>query len=174
MREKVGRMTLLAVFAAFSLAFMFLSSALPTGQMGFLAISSLFGIAAVCECGIWGGVLFYAVTAILGFLLIPDKSAVLVYALFFGYYPTVKALAERRRSQIAEWAIKLLIFNAALSVMLFLLSLTVFDVLRIIKSRILLFAVCNIVFLLFDIGVSRLISFYIARIHGRFRRGTDK
>lgn len=174
MREKVGRLTLLAVFAAFSLAFMFLASTLPTGQPGFLAASSLFGIAAVCECGIGGGVLFYAVTAILGFLIIPDKSSVLIYVLFFGYYPIVKALAERQKSRLAEYAIKLLIFNAALSIMIFALSVTVFDISRLKNSRILLFAVCNIVFLLFDIGVSRLVGLYIARIHRYFRRGTDK
>lgn len=170
MNKKTERLTLLAVFTALSLAFMFLSSVFPMGQMGVLAVASLFGIAAVVEYGIGGGALVYAASAILGFLIIPDKSQTIIYTTFFGYYPVIKHVAEKQKSRIVEWAIKLVVFNAALCVVLFAFSITIFDLSRLGNSYLLVFALCNVVFVIFDFGVTKLIAFYTYRIHNRIHR----
>ena len=171
MDRRTGKLAFLAVAAAFSVGFIYLACVLPTGQIGFLAAASLFGVASVAEYGVGAGLLEYAASALLGFLLAPDKSYPLVYALFFGYYPALKALAERLRSRILGWALKLAVLNAALAAMLFLFSLTIFDLSRIGNSTIILFVLCNLVFVLFDLGVTKLIGLYRGRIRGWIRRG---
>ena len=166
-RDKTRRLTLTAVFTAFSVAFMYLSAVFPTGQLGFLGISSLLGVAAVIEYRLAGGLLVFAGTAIIGLLIVPDKTLVLLYSLFFGYYPIMKSLAERVRSRILEWGIKLAVFNAALTLVLFVFKFVLFDFSFLKDSYPLLYVFCNIIFILFDIGVSRVIIFYMSKISSK-------
>ena len=166
-KNKTRRLTLTAVFTALSVAFMYLSAVFPTGQLGFLGVSSLLGVAAVIEYGIPGGIFVFAGTAILGLLIVPDKMLVVLYAMFFGYYPILKSLAEKVRSRVFEWVIKLAVFNIALTLILFAFKFVLFDFSFLKDSYILLYLFCNVVFALFDIGVSRVISFYIARISSK-------
>ena len=166
-KDKTRRLTLTAVFTAFSVGFMYLSSVFPTGQLGFLGISSLFGIAAVIEYRIAGGIFVFAATALIGLLIVPDKMLVLLYSMFFGYYPILKSLAEKTKSRIIEWLIKLVVFNVALTLILFVFKLVLFDFSFLRNSYFLLYLFCNIVFILFDIGVSRVIIFYISKISSK-------
>ena len=166
-KSKIKRLTLTAVFTAFSIIFMYLSAVLPTGQLGFLGISSLFGIASVIEYGIAGGLFVFIGTAVIGLIILPDKALVLLYAMFFGYYPILKALAEKCRSRVLEWSIKLSIFNAALTLILFVFKFVLFDFSFLNNSYLLLYIFCNAVFVLFDIGVSRVIAFYLNRISAK-------
>ena len=166
-KNKIRRLTLTAVFTAFSVVFMYLSAVLPPGQLGFLGISSLFGVAAVIEYGIAGGLFVFAGTAVIGLIILPDKMLILLYAMFFGYYPILKSLAEKCRSRILEWIIKLVVFNTALTLILFVFKFVLFDFSFLNDSYLLLYIFCNIVFVLFDIGVSRVIAFYLNRISAK-------
>lgn len=159
-----------AVFTAFSTAFLYIASVFPSGQLGFLGVASLFGIAAVLEFGLWGGGAVYAGTALLGLLIVPSKSLIALYAVFFGYYPILKALAEKLKSRVLEWFVKLAIFNAALTASIFLLTTTIFDF-SLFNNRVyLIYLVCNVVFVLFDIGVSRVIAVYLSKIYPKIHK----
>lgn len=164
------RIAVTAVFTAFSAVFLYLASVLPTGQLGFLGVASLFVIAAVVEYGIAGGVFVFAGTAILGLLIVPSKSLVLIYALFFGWYPLMKSLAERAKSRAVEWVVKLAAFNAAAAAIVFGVQETLlsFDFLE--GRTPLLFLVLNAVFVVFDIGVSRVIAFYMGRLYPKIHK----
>ena len=168
-RKATRLITVSAVMTALSVVSVYLGSVFPTGQLGFAAISSLFVIAAVVECGLKGGIFVYIGSAALTLLLVPDKSTALLFALFFGYYPVIKSLAERPKSRVLEWIIKLCLLNAALSVLLFLFKLTIFDYSVINGSTPLIYLLANIVFVLYDIGVSRLIFIYVNKISKRIK-----
>lgn len=171
MRKKSSRfIALAAVLAAFQVAFMALACFVPTGQLGFLGVASLFGVAAVVELGTAGGALVYAACAILGFLVLPSKTLAGLYAVFFGPYPVVKALAEPRK-RWTEWITKLLFFNAALTVAIFALKMTVFDLFNIKFGVPLYYLGGNVVFVIFDIAVSRALTVYMSRIHTKIGKG---
>lgn len=163
-KKTAKRVAFTAVFTALSAAFLFIASAFPMGQLGFLGLASLCGIAAVVEYGLAGGIFVWAGTAVLGLFIVLSKALVGLYAVFFGAYPVVKALAERR-GRVFEWAVKLLFFNAALSVTLFALRMTVFDVSNIKYGTAVLYIAGNAVFAVFDIAVSRALGAYMAKIH---------
>ena len=166
-RDKTKRLTLTAVFTAFSVAFMYLSSVFPTGQLGFMGVSSLLGVAAVIEYKIAGGIFVFAGTALIGLLIVPDKMMVVLYSMFFGYYPILKSLCERLKSRVLEWVVKIGVFNIALTLILFVFKFVLFDFSFLNNSYIVLYLFCNVVFVLFDIGVSRVIVFYISRISSK-------
>ena len=167
-KKTVRRVAFTAVFTALSAAFLYIASVIPTGQLGFLGIASLCGIAAVVEYGLAGGLFVYIGTGLLGLFLVPSKTLVGLYAVFFGVYPIVKALSERF-GRIAEWCVKLAFFNATLSAALFALKMTLFDLTEVRYGIYLLYALGNIVFAIFDIAVSRAISAYMAKIHPRIK-----
>lgn len=116
----------------------------------------------------------YLVSA-LPVILFAEKEAMLLYVLFFGYYPIVKALTERMRKTVIEWIIKLAVFNAAMIAIYFLLSLLTdfsFEEFGILGKygAYLFLAAGNAVFVLYDIAIARVASVYLFRLHPRIRR----
>ena len=167
MSRKTRVITLSALFAALSVISLYVASIWPTGRFGLVAFSSLFVAAAVCETGLVSGLYVFIITSALGMLILPDKSAPLLYTLFFGYYPVVKSLVERIRSRVAQWILKLLVFNASLLVIWFFFRTLVFGVDFETVTVLLVYIGCNIIFVIFDYGFSKVIGFYLDRISGR-------
>lgn len=170
MNKTVSRLTLCAVLSAFSVAFIYISSVSLTGQLGFTAIASLFCIVAVIEFNMSGGLLVYICSSLLSFLLVPDRSAALLYILFFGYYPIIKHIAECLKNRFFEWLLKLFVLNIALAVIVFAFYITIFNLSYLMNSYILLILAANIIFIIFDIGVTKMIEYYIIKISPKIRK----
>ena len=51
---------------------------------------------------------------LISFLIVPEKTAVLPYAMFFGIYALVKSHIERLYKLIIEWILKFAFFNLSL------------------------------------------------------------
>lgn len=169
MKAKTKTLTLCAMMSALSVVFMFIGNLFPTGRMGFMAVASLFTVAVVIQSGYIAGLAVFIVSTLLGILLLPDKSPLAFYGIFFGYYPIVKSLAEKVKNSAFCWMIKLVIFNIALTVIFVflkeLLMLRFFDKLAENILGIVIYIVFNIVFIVYDIGLSRLIGFYMTNIY---------
>ncbi len=166
-----GRTALVGVLAALSLVVLYLAALVPTGQLGLVAAAGLMPAAAVISAGLPAGVFCYGVTGILGLLLTPDKGSAALYLLFFGLYPLVKCLIERLRRLPLEWACKLAFFNLALAAAWLTLRATLLAGLPAIFEG--LWAMCalgNVTFVVYDLGFSRLITFYRTRIDKLVRR----
>ena len=164
MTKKTRNMTLSALFSALSVIALFLVSLWPTGQLGFAAVSSLFVAAAVIEMGVAPGICVFAISAAISLLVVPDRSATLLYILFFGYYPIVKHLTERTGRALLRWVTRLAIFNASLTVILLFLR-ELFISFSIDTVAIILLYLCgNAVFIVFDHGYSKLIRYYICHV----------
>ncbi len=164
MKISARKIAFTAIFAAFSVICLYLAAVLPTGQLGFLGVSSLFEIAAVCEYGVTGGILVLVVTAVLGFVIVPDKTAALLYLCFFGWYPLVKLFAEKLKPALS-WVVKLITYNIAVSVCLFALKFTFISYEIGTAYYIICYALANVVYIVFDIAVSRAIMVYMSRIY---------
>ena len=112
----------------------------------------------------------YAVVAALGILLVPDKEAALLY-LFLGYYPVLRPRLERMRPRILGLLCKLLVFNASV-LLLYWLLLHVFALSEVMESfaglsRAMLaatLAMGNLVFFLTDRALEVLTWFYRLRV----------
>jgi len=153
-----------ALIAALTVILLYFASIWPTGKIGLVAAASLFTAAAVVEAGLLSGLYVYIVSAALGMLIIPDRSAAILYVLFFGYYPIIKSLIERIGLIFLQWILKLAVFNTALTVIWFLLRELVLDFWESTPDVIIVYLGGSAVFALFDYGFTKVIWLYINRV----------
>ncbi len=166
-----GRTALVGVLTALGVVILYLAALAPSGRQGLTAVSGLMTAAAVISSGFSSGAFCYITTGLLGLILSPDKGLAALYLLFFGIYPLVKYLVERLRNQPLEWVLKLVFFNLALSVSYFFFRQSLLGSLS-VEGPILwvFYLVANLVFVVYDLGLSRLIALYVARIDKNLRR----
>ena len=155
-----------AILSALALILVYLGSITPTGSWGIVAAAGLLPAAAVISVSLKAGFLCWAVSAILAFLLAPDKFCALLFGVLFGLYPMVKSLVEQLRKKPLEYVLKLTFFNAAFTVIYLTMAGAVTASLpQVLGSSVwVLYAAANVVFLLYDYGFSGLIALYIARV----------
>ena len=165
--SRSGRTALGGVLAAGSLVFLWLAAITPTGRLGLTAVAGLFPMAAVLAAGRAAGYLCWAASGILSLFLLPDKGVALLYLAFLGLYPIVKSRIESLRRQPVEWCLKLVFFDLALTLFWFFLRAMFLpnppDWLG--DNALPVYLLGNVVFVCYDIGLSRL----IAMLRARFR-----
>lgn len=165
-----SRTALGGVLAALSLVLLYISTLLPSGRIGMVAVAGLVPAAGVISGGLAAGFLCYGAAGLLGLLLLPDKGCALLYVIFFGLYPMIKSIIERLRKLPLELLLKLAFFNAVLAILLFGFSAFLLPFLpELLHSPLPIFLAGNAAFLLYDYGFSKLIAYYAARIRGATR-----
>lgn len=168
MARKTFTITYTGFMTALSVAALYLSAAVTNAKLSFAAIASLFAASALIEAG-WGAANFvYAGGGLLSLLLLPSKDGALLYLLFFGYYPIVKSYLERLPKALA-WAMKLLVFNAAFTVIRLLFAGLLAPGLAAF-SPVPLYLLASAAFCLFDFGLSKLLHFYVQRVSKYLRK----
>ncbi len=183
--QKTKKMTAGAILSAMGVALLFLGALIETLDLSMAALASFFCIFAVIELkGIYPW-LIYAVTGLLAVILMPFSMGGWFYLLFFGYYAIIKEKTERLKKPIA-WLVKILLFNIAMVlgivIAYFLLfgkgdAKSILDIVLFIfgtENGGLIFAgavylLANVVFVVYDIALTRLITFYLFKLRHRFK-----
>lgn len=171
--KQTTKITVSAMMAALATAFMLLSY-FPYLFYAIPAIAGLFIMVVLIEVDFRWALMSYIVSAILVFMFAEPESRFL-YVFFFGYYPIVKALLEKLNKPVIEWVVKVIVFNAAvLSVYLifakfFDFSIDDFGELGKYGAFILLF-LGNVVFVLYDITISRTAMVYMKILHPKIKK----
>lgn len=153
------------MLSGLSLVILYVSSLTPMGRIGVVAIAGLVPAAAVISMNMKSGFFCYVVTSCLAFILVPDKSNVLLFILFFGIYPVVKYLCERVPQLMVGWVLKIAFFCCVLAVFWFGLRSVFLPFLPAsLDGWQKVFGVGIVVFVIYDMGFSKLISSYCARV----------
>ncbi len=162
-------LTVSAILCALGVILLALGSLLQILDITMAALASFLVIFAVIEMGGKYPFLIYLVTALLSMLLVPYKTAPLMYLCFAGYYPLLKAVLEGRLPKLWAWVLKIVIFNAALALTLFLAIrfFAAFTVPAVWYYYLL--PVCSVVFVIYDVALTRVITAYLLRWRQRFR-----
>ncbi len=179
--NKTKKMTASALLAAMGVALMFLGSLIETLDLSMAAMASFFCIFAVIEFGSSYSWLIYSVTGILTVVLMPHSMVGWFYLLFFGYYPILKERFERLKRPVS-WLVKLVVLNIALVVSIILASFVFYGgnmfetfVLMFgaeewgIYAAVGIYVLVNVVFVVYDVALTRLISLYLFRFRQRFK-----
>ena len=164
------RLTVCAMLAALGVVLLWIGSILEVAEISMAVIASLLCVVAVIEYGGVAPWLVFAATGALGLILLPNKGIAVTYLLFFGYYPIIKEKIERR-TRGGRWVLKELIFHVALIALAAVWKWLLMPTAE-MPSTILLVAflvLCEVVFVLYDVALTRLISFYMFRLRQRFR-----
>ena len=159
-----------SVLAALGVLLLTLGAFIEVLDLSMAALASLLVVFAVIEMGGKYPYLIYAVTAVLGLLLLPNKTPAVLYALFAGFYPIVKAGLESKLPRVHAWVLKLAIFNACLALAAFVaVKLMLPDAEQILSYWYWLPIIGTPIFVIYDIALTRLISTYLQRWRTRFR-----
>ncbi len=157
------KIALAAILSALGVVVLLIGSVITLLDLTMVAIASLLVILAVIEIGGGYPYLIWLVTGVLSLLLLPSKFPALLYLLFGGIYPILKSMFERLHYIIA-WVLKLSYFNTMLSLLIFL-SVYVFHLPEDdLGFNIIVYAVCNVVFILYDVAASQLITLYLVKL----------
>lgn len=164
------QIALCGMIASLSTAVMLLAGFVPMAYFALPALAGVFAMVIVIEMHIGWAFSVFAVTGALSLLIVPDKRPVLLYLLFFGYYPIVKALIERIKIKIVAYLLKFALFNAAVigtyfaALWLFSLPADAFVIFGVNIPWVLLI-VANGIFILYDFALSGLVVNYFKRLH---------
>lgn len=171
------KVSLGGVVAALSLVLMLLTSIIPFGTYAFPAFAGILLVLLVFNLGYAYAFAVYFVTAALSFLLVTDKEAALYYVMFLGFYPILKGVIERIPSKPVQYIVKLALFNVCM-IAAFYIGITL---LSIPKESFNLFGVYlpwvflilgNIVFIIYDLCITRLVTLYLLKWHDRLNKNT--
>lgn len=142
-------------------------SLFQTIDLTMAAVASLCVVLAMIELGGREALLIYIATSILSLLLVPQKLIAAEYVLFAGLYPLIKSLAEHLTT-LFSWVVKLIFANLSLT-LLVLAGKLLFSMP--IESGWLMAAtylLVNVTVVVFDIALTKLITFYYVRLQKRF------
>lgn len=167
------QISLCGIIAALSTVVMVIAGFVPTASYALPALAGVFAIVIVVEMNVGWAFAAFAVTAGISALIVPDKSAVLLYILFFGYYPILKALIERIKIKVVAYLIKFAVFNAAIIGTYYLaIWLLAFPVESLVVFGIsipwVLLILANAIFVIYDFAISGLVVTYYRRLHPIF------
>lgn len=155
-----------AIACALSVIFLYASSMLPVMKTSLPAVAGIFCAFTLANCGVFPSILVYFATTLLSLLLLPTKTPAVLYAILFGIYPILKHLIERLRHFIVEWLLKLTVFNLAFGAFYYAAGrLTGLQEVLPDVSVFLLFFAANMVFIVYDILISMLVSQLSARFY---------
>lgn len=182
--KRTKKLTLGAMLAAIGTVLLFVGSYFQVLDLSMAAIASFVCVIAVIELGTawsWG---VYAVAGLIALRLNPQSFAPWVFIAFLGYYPIIKEKIERLRAPLA-WLIKILCFNAAVIACCALAYYTFasglasnfiefFNVMLGFNSAAYavagaLLVFMNVVFVIYDLALTRLISLYMFRLRSKLR-----
>lgn len=171
------KIALCGVIAALSAVIMFLTGVIPIATVALPALAGLLLVPVVAELGLSWGFGVFAVCAVISFLIAPDREAALIYTLFFGYYPVLFGALGKIKSRAVRVAIKLLLFNAAAvaeaALTVYVLGIP-WENVGILGdfTAVVLLALANVVFVLYERALRGVIALYFAKYHARVRRLT--
>lgn len=167
-RRRTKCLTVSALMAALGVVILALGSLLDSLDLSVAALASFFCVYAVIEMRGGYPYMVWIVTAGLAFLLLPQKSPALFY-LFLGLYPILKEKIERLPTVVA-WVLKIVWLHVS-GVLIFLGFRFLLTPGASFDTRawylILLYVGVVFCFVLYDIALTRLITFYFRRLQNR-------
>ena len=146
------------------------------------AMAGMLTMLAVVEIDKKWAIGSYVATSLIGLLFVANKEAVVYYVAFFGYYPVVKALLESKMPRVAEYILKFLIFNVSIVlsgvVLVKVFGMPYNDLLGIDGESAfftkyalpIMLGMGNVVFILYDVALTRLLTAYVLVWQKRFRK----
>ncbi len=175
--KKSYKIALGGLIMALSVIIMSLTTLIPIGSFAFPAIAGVLLVILSLELNKKWAFLVYIGVSLLSIFVSSDHTAIISYIVLFGYYPILKEVIEKIRKPLLEWIIKYAVFNAAillgigLTVFFFGFELLAAEYAGFGTIGIIAFYLgCNAVFAIFDIALTRVITFFIIKLLPLFRK----
>lgn len=151
------------ILVALNFLLLFLGSVFQVFDYSSAALCGLLMIYAVLEHGTKTAASIFFASGLLALLLLPHKLPAVLFLLFSGWYPFLKKAVERLPS-LLSWTVKISAFNV-MTALIILISKKLFHIEdEVLAFQIVFFAIANFTFVLYDMVLTRLITFYVVKI----------
>ena len=164
MNKKSKNIALAGVFTALCTVFLFIGSIFQTLDLSAAAFGSLIILVAMIELGKSWAFGIYAASSLLSLLLLPYKTAALVFACFAGFYPVLKAPLNRIKNIVLSYAARIAIFNIFLTAMIFVATRFLNIQEDFFGFGVIIYALSNLTFIAYDFAIERFADYYIQRL----------
>ena len=164
--NRTKKLAFSAIVTALAVVFLYVGALFDVLDLSAAALASICVLWIMAEFGTRWALAVYAAASILALLLLPVQLPAVLFAGLLGYYPPLKALYERKLHGILQWVAKLLTLNAAVFVMILVVRYVAAEALW---FEVLLLVTANIVFVIYDIALTRLMRAYVLVWRKRLR-----
>ncbi|MBO4419482.1 MAG: hypothetical protein J5789_06645 [Oscillospiraceae bacterium] len=171
--SRTKKLTLSALVAALCVICLAGSTVVPRVTLSLAALAGIFPAVTVMACGYGWAAGASAVAALLALLLLPDKTAGVWFACFFGHYPIWKALIEglqvKKGRPVLGWTLKVLGFGVCMALLYFVFQALFtgaipYDFSKSALGPAILIGALLIAFVIYDIAFSGLINWFRVKI----------
>lgn len=114
MSKKSLRVAMCGLAAALSVTLMFLGGVVYVFAYTVPMLLGLIAVMIKKSFGASSAVFVYIAVSVLSLILVPEKESVMMYVLFFGYYPIIRESFEKIKAKAIRFILKLILFNASL------------------------------------------------------------
>ena len=116
----------------------------------------------------------YIAVSILSLMLVPEKETVMMYVLFFGYYPIIKSYLDRVKPKIISLFFKLITFNTAVAIIelicVYVFGIPFFVVGDFSKAMLIIFAAAmNTIFIIYEYLLKYFVLLYERKVEKRLK-----
>ena len=160
--KRINRTALSAMFAALGCIIIYAGALFGKADIATAILASLCVALVEHETGKARAIAVYIIICIISLLLSHQKTAGILFAAFFGYYPLLKSfLEEKICSRVVVYAIKYAVMNTALAA-LFIASLFIVRIhIAVIIGA---FAIANIALPFYDIVFRQVVEYCLKLI----------
>lgn len=168
MKRQSTKVALCGIISSVSVVLMFMTGLVPFLTYTLPAVSGALLAIIVIEINKKWATGAYIAISLLSLLIVADKEAAMFFVAFFGYYPIIKEVIENKLPKVLEWIVKLLLFNvaavAAYAVIIYVFGIPFDEMEQYGKySVLILLAMGNVIFVLYDYCMTSLITLYYQR-----------
>jgi len=166
-RKKTHALAFSGIASALCVVFLYLGSIIEVLDYSVSAFCGIVVTLIMVEFGKSSALGVYVTSSVLALLLLPLKSSALLFVAFTGWYSFLKKILERL-TPLISWILKLLIFNAVLTGIYFItLKLILVESVG-VGVAVGVFLLSNVVFVVYDLLLTRLTFVYLASWRQRF------
>lgn len=174
-KELSFKASLGGIVSALSLVLMIISGITISLEYAIPMITGALLMVLVVEFSKGFATVVYIAVSVLSLLILGNKEPAIMYLMFFGYYPIIKSILEGHLKKIFCRIVKYLVFNASMIASYFVVTrifMIPFDDMDSFgKFGILLLLLAgNIIFPLYDVLLTRLVSVYIYKWQKHIKR----
>lgn len=173
MKNKTFHVALCGVIASLAVVIMLSTALVPIATYAAPALAGVIMAVLVIEINKKWALAAYFTASIISILIVPDKEAVALFVLFFGYYPVLKQLIESNiQKKLLQLLLKVFCFSVAAITSYFIaigilgISAEEFDIFGVNLPILFLFAGI-IIFIIFDNALSGVIVTYVNKLRDK-------
>ena len=163
------QLTMSGVMSGLGVILLYLGSVFEVLDITLAALASFIVVFFVIEFSKLQALALFIVTGILALLILPNKFPAVMYLVFIGYYPILKAIAETKLKKVFSYTFKIITFNAALFLLIFLARKFFRTPENVFALETVFVALANLTFIVYDFALTRLISLYFFKLRSKLK-----